>query len=145
MILLWIGLGLLLSGSAAKAEIYRWVDDQGNVHYSDKPHQKAKTVTVQPTTRGLGLSQEQMDRQKNLTEDLAKKRLEQQKLKKQKRQQREALEKNCIRLKNRLRNYQDADYLFTRDDEGKKKRMKHSDKKQEIQQLKDQIAEKCSS
>jgi len=37
--------GLLCAGSAALAQQYRWVDDQGRPHYSDTPPAKAKTVT----------------------------------------------------------------------------------------------------
>lgn len=38
-------LALLCAGPAALAQQYRWVDDRGNVHYTDTPPAKAKTVT----------------------------------------------------------------------------------------------------
>jgi glutaredoxin len=38
-------LGLLCAGTAALAQQYRWVDDQGKPHYSDTPPAKAKAVT----------------------------------------------------------------------------------------------------
>lgn len=38
-------LALLCAGAAALAQQYRWVDDQGNVHYSDTPPARAKSVT----------------------------------------------------------------------------------------------------
>lgn len=40
---------LLIAGlivGAAAAEVYRWVDEDGSVHYSDRPHAGAETVTL---------------------------------------------------------------------------------------------------
>jgi hypothetical protein len=33
----------------ANIEIYKWEDENGNVHFSDKPHPGAETITVRPT------------------------------------------------------------------------------------------------
>jgi hypothetical protein len=33
----WLVLALLTVSFAASAEVYRWVDGQGNVHYADRP------------------------------------------------------------------------------------------------------------
>jgi hypothetical protein len=38
----------LLSASASAATIYKWVDENGVVHYSDQPHPKAQEITVAP-------------------------------------------------------------------------------------------------
>jgi len=40
----------LLSSIAVAAPLYKWVDDQGNVHYSDKPQPGAKKITLAPAT-----------------------------------------------------------------------------------------------
>jgi hypothetical protein len=39
---------VLLATAAAAEQIYRWVDEQGLVHYSDVPQDGAETVVVQP-------------------------------------------------------------------------------------------------
>jgi hypothetical protein len=38
----------LVSGVAVAATVYRWVDAQGIVHYSDQPHPQAQVLDVQP-------------------------------------------------------------------------------------------------
>jgi hypothetical protein len=55
----WIALGLLtvFAGSLAvqAAVVYRWVDADGVVHFSDQPVPGAeKIVTVYKSTRGFG-------------------------------------------------------------------------------------------
>lgn len=37
---------LLLSCTATQAEIYKWVDAQGNVHFGDRPPKSATTETI---------------------------------------------------------------------------------------------------
>lgn len=43
---------LLASSTFLSADIYRWVDDQGNVHFSDSPqdHKNAEKITIKPVT-----------------------------------------------------------------------------------------------
>lgn len=42
---------LLCCAPAMSAEVYRWVDERGVTHWSDKPHPGAERITVQePTT-----------------------------------------------------------------------------------------------
>ncbi len=41
-----IGAALLFAATAASAEMYRWVDSKGKVHYSDRPVQGAEQVEV---------------------------------------------------------------------------------------------------
>ncbi len=38
---------LLLPAYSSGAELYRWLDDQGKVHYGDKPPEKAKLQTIE--------------------------------------------------------------------------------------------------
>lgn len=40
---------IFLLVSPLRAEIYKWTDNNGNVHFSDKFHAGAKTVTIHPT------------------------------------------------------------------------------------------------
>lgn len=46
-----LSLALVISGVsaiAAATELYRWVDEDGVVHYSDRPREGAERVTIQP-------------------------------------------------------------------------------------------------
>ena len=44
---MWLACAMVLAGSATRAAtIYKWVDENGVVHYSDQPHQNAQKVDV---------------------------------------------------------------------------------------------------
>lgn len=50
--ILWMAV-LLTMSAAASAEVYRWVDSQGRVYYSDRPAENAELVSIasRPTNR----------------------------------------------------------------------------------------------
>jgi len=41
-----LGLALLLPVSSSSGELYKWVDDRGNIHYGDRPPQKAELEEI---------------------------------------------------------------------------------------------------
>jgi hypothetical protein len=45
---MWMALLLIFSATAAAGEMWRWVDERGIVHYSDRPHPGAERVDVAP-------------------------------------------------------------------------------------------------
>jgi len=44
-----LGLALLLPVSSSSGELYKWVDDRGNIHYGDKPPKKAELEKITRT------------------------------------------------------------------------------------------------
>ena len=41
-------LSIALAGAASASDIYKWTDDQGNVHYTDKPdHQPSERLSIE--------------------------------------------------------------------------------------------------
>ena len=47
----WLLISLLTLASVVAADpLYKWVDDQGNVHYSDKPHPGAQKLALPTAT-----------------------------------------------------------------------------------------------
>lgn len=43
-----LGAALALLASSATAKMYKWVDESGAVHYSDRPHARAKELDLPP-------------------------------------------------------------------------------------------------
>ncbi|MFI4962997.1 MAG: DUF4124 domain-containing protein, partial [Legionellales bacterium] len=51
----------MLAICAAQAQIYKWTDSQGNVHFSDTPHEGAQTITM-PEPQGFSSPPAQPER-----------------------------------------------------------------------------------
>lgn len=143
-ITLFLSVSFLFLFKSANAELYQWKDKNGNIHFSDKPHADAKKLDIKPPkASGLGVSQKQAERQQKLLRDFDKRRKKRQKQEAENRQQRAAIERRCVRLRNQLRNYEEADYIFTRDSSGKKNKYSKQRKQAEQDKLRKMIAEEC--
>lgn len=129
---------------STNAEVYRWKDKSGNIHFSDKPHSDATQLDIKaPEPSGIGISNKQVQRQKELLDDFQKKRETKQKQALKDKKHKAASDNYCRRLKNRLKNYLEVDYLFTRDATGKKQDLSDERKLQEEDKLRVLIAEHC--
>jgi hypothetical protein len=118
----------------ADAPIYKWVDDQGKVHYSSVPHgdnsQQLKIVNkgsgVTPAA-GVSTQAAPASDDKNLTtatpSDSA----------------------TCKAARDTLTKYLGADYLYTLDAKGEKQKMPKDQQEQTITQAKAAVTQACKS
>ncbi len=53
LVILWLATPLLAT-EASSAEIYKWVDDKGNVHFGDKPMDPAQAADAKPVELNTG-------------------------------------------------------------------------------------------
>lgn len=134
----------LIIALPSQAEVYRWTDENGKTHFSDKPHADATQLDIKPQKpSGIGSSQQQIERQKAMLDDFQEKRERQQQQATQIRKKQAATDRYCKGLRNRLKNYREADYLFNRDASGEKQHLSDQQKQREEQQLRAEIAERC--
>ena len=125
--------------------IYQWTDSKGKVHFSDKPQLNAKKVNIkEQATKVIESPKDQLERQKALANEYQAIREEKARKKREMDTIQNRLSTKCNRLKNEILNFEDADYLFTRNETGKKKRLSSQQKKQKIQSLNKLYADKCS-
>lgn len=112
------------AGAVAGA-IYKWVDDQGKVHYSDKPPAQSDTqemdVKSDPAAGTPGLNDDQRrQKQQRVLDAFAKERAEKEaeraKLAEEKKEQKEW----CASARNELREIQEAGFLYDYDENGEK-------------------------
>jgi hypothetical protein len=105
--------------ASASADIYKWVDEEGQVHYGDKPQGKSSeqmSVEEKPVVRPQ--EQDRREYQKRLLNSYATERKQKQeekaKLEKQQAEQRQ----RCEQARQRLAKYKSAGFLYTKDKEG---------------------------
>lgn len=128
-----IGAGLLLISAAASAEMYRWVDSAGKVHYSDRPTQGSTEVKVRvpgdsPVPAVAGDGSAPADAVEPLPEDDAT-------------QVRGQL---CVQAKQRLASYEQADGLYV-DEAGGRRDLSMEERVDAIVKAKRAVKDLCEA
>ncbi len=148
---LLIGATLLLAAASMAAsadQVYRWVDKDGHVHYSQTPPAStgvnAQTVNItppapDPTTlqNEQKLAQQIQDQNKQNQDNQQKSQADEQ----QKAQQQHA----CDALRQRLQVLQESARVATVDAQGNRSYVSDEDRAKQEQQLQDQIAKNCGN
>ncbi|MCW9014092.1 MAG: DUF4124 domain-containing protein [Gammaproteobacteria bacterium] len=128
------------------AEIYKWVDDKGNVHYGDKPTPDGQQIDVTKAAAKTGNlpKQSREDRRQKLLQAMDEDRLEKKnkeaKLNKQKSRQKA----RCANAKDRLRRYERAGSLYDLDKEGNRVFLSKDERQQATKKLSTSIKKYCN-
>lgn len=129
------------------AEVYKWTDKQGRVHYGDRPPDKgAQSVDVDPgSSSGSPIPSDAERREK--TRRLLRAYEEERRIKQQreKRQQAQAAErqKRCAWARDRLRRYQQAGRLYDLDEQGKRKILDDSQRRRAEARAAQEVSQWC--
>lgn len=141
---------LMLSGSAVAKDIYKWTDEEGNVHYRDRP-------TGAPSEVRLGISYKGTD--KTIVEQQQKAQLDSQTARQERRNARDEADraaaaeaaaaaerqKQCDSYRASLERYAQSRRLYREGENGERTYLDDDEMMQARKRLEDHIAENCSS
>ena len=143
-------LGIFFLSSPAHAEIFKWVDENGKVHYSDrKMSNQAQQINVDTGAATLGQDsnavEQRLMHQQKYVNYLQSERLERQEKRLEAQQAVDKKKKLCAALQDQLHNYDHGNYRWYDLDESSGERNYLSDdqieiKKEEVQK---EIASNC--
>jgi hypothetical protein len=110
----------------AHAEIYKWTDEQGRVHFSDKPpgentsqyHLRTPASTSSSSNEVTPGDAERRIKQRKLMESLEADRLEKEQAVAKQKQQQAARERKCQYARAELRANKDANLIYDYDAQG---------------------------
>jgi hypothetical protein len=140
---------LLTSSLSVHAGVYKWVDENGKVHYGDSPKASQPSVELEiddtavtvPALVGDDLSRE--EKRERLLEAMEEDRIEkQEKLAKQK-AIKEQNRQRCNRYRDRMRHYERASALYKLDDNGNRVYVSKADRARATKDLRAQISKYC--
>ncbi len=155
-----MGVLLLLLGAAADAaEVHRWVDSKGRVHYGDRPPPDAKTQKVEvKTTEPLAETSvdaamesgaqdggDPQARIKAAAEQAREARVDRQKRSTEQRADRQKREAECTAARNELARFEQANIKSVRAEGGQLRDMSDAEVGQVGQRLRERVAETCRS
>jgi hypothetical protein len=135
-----MGAGLLLISAAAAAEMYRWVDSAGEVHYSDRPTQGSREVNV--TVPGDAPPAPRPAAEEGSEQAEAGKPADAEAPADDNAQVRSQL---CEQAKQRLASYQEADGLYEEDTAGGKRQLSVDERVETIVKAKRSVKELCET
>ena len=141
---------LLMLPLLAQAAVYKWIDDEGNVHYGDRPAGSEPSVEMEvddsvtiPSFGGRDDSMSREERRERLLQAMEEDRLE----KKQQREQKQALKqrnrKKCNFYRDRMRHYQRASGIYQLDQDGNRVYMSDADRAKSTKNLQKKIDKYC--
>jgi hypothetical protein len=134
--------------SAAFADqLYKWVDEQGHVHYSQTPPSatKAKPMDVTPTAADPSAVQRSQDLQQQQAQASQMSQITAARQAQTDAQKQAQLQQYCDNLKARLALYQQSGRVFRVDANGNRTYVSDADHDKAMQQMQDQIKAQCSA
>lgn len=132
---------LLGFSSGSLAEVYRWVDKAGKVHFSDKPPAaNAENITKQVNKQNLDTSREELNKLEQLHRDTAQQQRQQTQLEPTAAQA-YALATHCAAAKTRLKNIS-RNVIFL-DGDGKVVNVNEKERQEMVAELTAHIHNNC--
>lgn len=143
-------IALTAGGGAMANEIYKWVDDEGNVHYGDRPtgsateqrlaanFRRTDSSSVQKRIESLEASQAARQERRAAAAEEAKSAAAQ-------KAEAEEKQKRCETYRARLESYVQSRRLYREDENGERVYLDETETQNARQRVEDLIAENCSS
>ena len=131
--------------SQAHAEIYKWTDDNGNVHYGDKPRENAELMNMpKEASPGFGnVDAKRADQRQKLLDAYEDDRRLEKKDQAKARKEAKRKKRACVIARDRLKRFKKASFLYDLDKDGNRVVQSDATRQNAIKQLEAQIAKDC--
>ena len=137
---------LWLAAAGASAEVYKWVDEQGEVHYGDRPPvegARADTLALPPApSRDAEQVEREFMRQRLLDAFEAERREAEQARTEAKAAKRDR-ELRCARLAEQLARFERANIVYNEGDDGERIYMSDEERRRAARQARDWMTRHC--
>jgi hypothetical protein len=145
-----MGFCVLLGCSAAAwgAGVYKWVDEDGQIHYGDRPQgedvESVKTAPAPSSVPPAATAEEdRLEKQRRLLDAYEKERRDQQAAAEKARAEEEQRQKNCAQARDRLRRFEQAGYLYDLDDNGERVILSDAERARRTDEARREVARWC--
>lgn len=142
---------LMLASTSTFAAVSKWVDDQGQVHYSDQPpppaEAKSETLrsasgTQEPASSSVDATKTTAEQEADLKKDKAEKQAAADKSA-QKKAAEDALKANCAAAQENLRSLQSGVRVMEIDAKGERSYLDDTQRQQRIDKAQQDISNNC--
>lgn len=139
----------IVFGTAQAGSVYKWVDEQGNTHYSQEPHgSSAKEMNIKTNPATSSTTSEEMDELQKQVEEIDKSKQEQAKKDEKtaiEQKNKEIRAKNCSNAKSRYNTLNAGGRLYEVDEKGERFYLDDSMRQSRLAEAQKAIDEWCSA
>ena len=140
-----IMLCLLSLSTVAGAEIFKWVDEQGRIHYGDKPVENSESITVDTDKKGnMNTGPSREEKRKRLLDAMQEDNERNQKEEKKNKEKKQKQKRKCLWAKDRLQRLERASYMYDLDSKGNKVIASNEQRSTKTEQLRKSIKKYCN-
>jgi len=138
---------LFLFPTIGQSEIYKWIDENGNVHFDDRPgsgnKEKIEIKTTETSSSPNTELQDRVEQEKQLLEIYEEERQEKKLIKAGQREEKMELKKKCAQAKDYKRTLDESYGLYFLDEEGVRVKLSAEEKDAELREIKEFIKKNC--
>jgi hypothetical protein len=136
--------GLLLAATLCHAEVYRWVDEQGQTHFADQPrHSQPHEIAVRPSPSTAADPGQRMDRTRRLLNAFQIERQQQREEKAKRQEQMDKRRRSCLQARDALRRYSESGNIYRLDESGNRVYLSESERASAIRKHRQAVADWC--
>jgi hypothetical protein len=142
----WLLISLLFTlPLISHAGLYKWVDEEGNVHFGDQPPepQIAQSIDIKPAPKADPLYSERLRKQQNFLEQRQEDREERQKTEAKQKQQRNEEQQLCQKAKNELTRFEPRGRIYVPRPDGNHYYMDDNEKQAYLTELRRKVKMYC--
>lgn len=140
---------LALSGTAAAGQIYKWIDENGNVHYEDRPTNAAQVARVdirsRPTDNEAVQARQAAQREANAVREQVRSEAPPEMSNAELRAEQEERARNCQMYRERLEAFDRSTRLYREDESGEREYLDEEQVQAARARVQEQIQEYCGS
>jgi len=133
------------------AGVYKWVDDNGKVHYSDRPITTQPSVEMniddsapKPSFSGGDDRLSREEKRERLLQSMQEDRIEKQEQREKQKALKQQNRAKCNRYRDQMRHYERASGLYKLNEDGKRVYMSDSDRAKATKNLQRKIKKYCN-
>lgn len=144
---LWATLVLTLASAIASAEVYKWLDAQGNVHYGDRPPGSGsdpQSLTLPPAPTKDADHAERSLLQRRLLEAIDAERAERDQAEAEAAAAKRERTLRCEKARQDLARFERANIIYTNDESGARIYMSDDERREAIENARRWIAKHCN-
>ncbi|VAW67528.1 hypothetical protein MNBD_GAMMA08-1074 [hydrothermal vent metagenome] len=126
------------------AEIYKWTDENGQIHYGDKPLVDSKEMDIDISKQGhIKVNGTREEKRRKLLETYNDDKQREDKEKAKRKKQKKKQERGCVLSKDRMKRFQRARSLYDLDKDGNRVTMSNEQREKSINELRNKIIKYC--